>query len=227
MSGKPFEVDRRVTLSWMFGAMAASGVSVSGAYAAPAASPAPWPHDAPPPISPPGYGTDPALLEPVVPWPKTLTETQLRTAAALCDTILPTEGKWPAPSAVGTHHFIDEWVSAPYPAQADDRMRLLNGFAWVEAQAQARYGKEYAALPEPARVEILSDAAKAHADGARFLERMKYLTTGAYYTSEQGVEELGYVGNVAIDGDYPGPTPEAFAHLDQALAKLNLPRRKK
>jgi hypothetical protein len=106
-------------------------------------------------------------------------------------------------------------------------MRLLNGFAWVEAQAKARYGKGYAALPEPARVEILSDAANAHADGARFLERMKYLTTGAYYTSEQGVEELGYVGNVAIDGDYPGPTQEAFAHLDQTLAKLNLPRRKK
>jgi hypothetical protein len=227
VSGKPFEVDRRVTLQWMFGAMAASGVPVSGVYAAPAAAAPPdWPHVAPPPISPPGYGTDPTLFEPVVPWPKTLTEAQLKTAAALCDTILPAEGKWPAPSAVGTHQFIDEWVSAPYPAQADDRMRLLNGFAWVEAQAQARYGKDYAALPEAARAEILGDAAKAHADGARFLERVKYLTTGAYYTSEQGVEELGYVGNVAIDGDYPGPTPDAFAHLDQALAKLNLPRRK-
>ena len=35
---------------------------------------------------------------------------------------------------------------------------------------------------------------------------MKFLTTGAYYTSEPGVAELGYVGNEPLEGDYPGPT---------------------
>ena len=29
-----------------------------------------WPQDAPAPVSPPGYGTDPTLLEPMVPWPR-------------------------------------------------------------------------------------------------------------------------------------------------------------
>ena len=55
---------------------------------------------------------------------------------------------------------------------------------------------------------------------------MKFLTTGAYYTSEQGIEELGYVGNVAIQGDYPGPTKEALAHLEQVLADLKLSKKR-
>jgi hypothetical protein len=178
-------------------------------------------------VTGPGYGTDPKLLEPVVPWPKTLTASQLETVAALTDTILPAEGTYPAPSKIGIHHFVDEWVSAPYPDQKADRIVLLNGFAWVEEQARARHGKAYAKLGGSERATILSDAARADDKGKAFLDKMKFLTTGAYYTSEQGVAELGYIGNVALEGDYPGPTPEALAHLDQVLATLKLSRRKK
>ena len=147
----------------------------------------------------------------------------MATVAALCDTILPSEGPYPAPSKVGVQQFIDEWVSAPYPQQAGDRTILLNGFAWVEQEARARHGKAYAQLDEAARALVLMDAVRAGPAGSAFLDRMKFLTTGAYYTSAEGIEELGYVGNVAITtGDYPGPTPEAMAHLKQVLAALNL-----
>lgn len=218
-----YNVDRRVTLKWLAGAMAMSGVPVSGGYAAQPSSP--WTNITPLPVTAPGYGTDPTMLEPVVPWPKTLTAAQLETAAALSDTILPPEGKWPAPSKVGVHHFIDEWVSAPYLDQQADRRVILSGFAWVEAQAKARHARSYSKLDEAARALILAEAPKADAQGRAFLDKMKFLVTGAYYTSEPGVEELGYVGNTPIEGDYPGPTPEALAHLDGVLAKLNLKRK--
>ena len=217
-------VDRRVTLKWLLGAVAASGVPLNGAYAAaPAASE--WPEPNPAAVSAPGYGTDPKLLEPVVPWPKTLSPAELRNVAAVCDTILPPEGAWPAPSAIGIQDFIDEWVSAPYPEQSSDRPLLLAGLAWLEAAALARHAQGYAALDSPARAIILRDAAEADPRGRRFLDRMKFLTTGAYYTSEAGVEELGYIGNVALEGDYPGPTAEALAHLDLVLAGLKLSRK--
>lgn len=224
MTDTPISVDRRVTLKWMFAAMAAGAAPVQGAYAAPATA-APWP--VVPAGSPPGpgYGTDPNLLEPVVPWPKIMSQSQLATAAAVCDTILPAEGPYPAPSAVGIHEFVDEWISAPYTQQVEDRAVVLAGLAWIEGQGQARYASTYAALDEAKRSLILADAAKADARGKAFLDRMKFLTTGGYYTSEQGIEELGYVGNVPItDSDYPGPTKEALAHLDGVLASLNLKR---
>ena len=229
MSAEPFFVDRRVTLQWLFGAMAAGslpGCATSGAMGAVATEPpGPWPDLAVDPVRAAGYGTDPDLIEGLVPWPRTLTPAQLETAAALCDTILPAEGAWPAPSAIGIQHFVDEWVSAPYPEQAADRMLVLNGLAWVEQEAASRHGRTYAALGGADRAAILRAASAAHAKGADFLRRMKFLTTGAYYTSEPGIEELGYVGNVALEGDYPGPTPEALAHLDRVLADLNLSRK--
>lgn len=222
MSDELVNLDRRVTLKWMLAAMAAGTAPVQGAYAAQAPA-SPWPSTSPPPVTAKGYGTDPNLLEPVVPWPKTLSAAQLATASAVCDTILPAEGQWPAPSTVGIHQFVDEWVSAPYPQQQADRTIVLNGFSWIEAQAEARHGSTYAKLDEAKRSLILADAAKADGRGREFVERMKFLTTGAYYTSEKGIEELGYVGNVPItDSDYPGPTPEAMAHLKGVLASLNL-----
>lgn len=222
MSGEPLNLDRRVTLRWMLAAMAAGSAPVQGTYAAQAPA-SPWPNFSPDPIKAKGYGTDPNLLEPVIPWPKTLTAAQLAMAAAVCDTILPPEGPWPAPSTAGIHQFVDEWISAPYPQQQGDRATILNGFAWVETQAQTRYGSTYAKLDEAKRSLILADAAKADARGKAFLDRMKFLVTGAYFTSEKGIEELGYVGNVPItDSDYPGPTAEAMAHLKGVLAGLNL-----
>jgi hypothetical protein len=221
----PIMIDRRVTLKWLAGAMAASSMPLNGAYAAPPSPNAAWPVVTPPPVTAPGYGTDPTMLEPVVPWPKTLSPAQLETAAALSDTILPAEGQWPAPSKVGVHHFIDEWVSAPYLDQQADRAVLLAGFEWIEREARKRHGRSYAKLDEASRAAILSDAAKADPKGRDFLNKMKFLTTGAYYTSEPGVEELGYIGNTPIEGDYPGPTKEALAHLDKVLASLNLKRK--
>jgi hypothetical protein len=216
-------IDRRVTLKWLAGAVAAGSLPLRGAYAA-AQAQSGWPEGTPAPVTSAGYGTDPTMLEPVVPWPRTLSAPQLRNVAALCDTILPAEGAHPAPSAIGIHDFVDEWVSAPYADQQKDRAIVLAGLAWVEDTAQARHGKAYAALDEAARAAILRDAARADPRGAAFLDRMKFLTTGAYYTSAPGAEELGYVGNEPLEGDYPGPTPEALAHLDQILAGLNLTR---
>lgn len=220
MSDEQLNIDRRVTLQWMLTAMAVGAAPVQTAYAAQAPT-SPWPTAPVDPVKGKGYGTDPNLLEPVVPWPKTLTAAQLATAAAVCDTILPPEGPWPAPSAVGIHQFVDEWISAPYPQQQGDRATILNGFGWIEEQAQTRHTASYAKLDEAKRSLILADAAKA--GGREFVDKMKFLTTGAYYTSEQGVAELGYIGNVPItEGDYPGPTAEAMAHLKGVLAGLNL-----
>ena len=69
----PTNVDRRITLKWMAGAMAATGLPLDGAYGQPNTVVAPWTAVDAPPVTGKGYGTDPTLLEPVGPWPQTLT----------------------------------------------------------------------------------------------------------------------------------------------------------
>lgn len=176
-----------------------------------------------------GYGTDPDLIKPVVPWSRTMTEAQLRTSAALCDMILPEDERSPAASAVGVPDFIDEWVSAPYPQQQDDRAMILVGLEWLEQESQSRFGSSFAAAEEDQKAALLDSIAYPDttapdlANQAEFFRRFRYLTVGAFYTTEAGIADAGYIGNVAIAGDYPGPSEEAMAHLAGVLKQLGLP----
>jgi hypothetical protein len=57
---------------------------------------------------------------------------------------------------------------------------------------------------------------------AGFFRKLRYLAMSAWYSTEPGMAEIGYIGNTPLAGDYPGPTPEALAHLDAALKQLGL-----
>ena len=54
-----------------------------------------------------------------------------------------------------------------------------------------------------------------------FFKRFRYLVVGAYYTTEQGFKDIGYIGNESRSSD-PGPSVEVKAALEQAFAKLGL-----
>jgi hypothetical protein len=55
-----------------------------------------------------------------------------------------------------------------------------------------------------------------------FFERFRFLSVGAFYTTEAGIEDIGYIGNVPISGEYPGPSTEAMTHLAGVLEQLDI-----
>jgi hypothetical protein len=215
-------VDRRTTIKWLMGAMAVGQLAACGDQAKGMS----WPELAA--IKAPGIGKDPNLLEPVVPWPLTLTRAELLAAAALSDLILPAEGEAPAPSAVGVPAFIDEWVSAPYPSQHRDRGLIIPGLAWLDRESFQKSNTAFAsASPEAQKVILDRIAFKDRIEPglekpAEFFGRMRALTMGAYYTTQEGWKDIGYMGNTPITGDYPGPTPEALAHIKGVIAAMGL-----
>ena len=83
---------------------------------------------------------DPDLVNPELLWAKLLTAEERATAAAVCDVIIPADERSPAASAVGVHDFVDEWVSAPYPRQKEDRQIVRGGLAWINTEAHKRFG---------------------------------------------------------------------------------------
>src|ERR1043166_6505661 len=94
-----------------------------------------------------GYGQDPKLLETYKPgdlWPLTFTKEQRSAVAALCDTIIPADERSPSASQLGVHDFIDEWISAPYPKQQEDRKIILVGISWLEHESTKRFKKAFA-----------------------------------------------------------------------------------
>ena len=180
------------------------------------------------PVDAPGYGTDPNLLHPApAPWPKTLSEGQLAAVAALADLLIPRVEELPAASEVGVVEVLDEWVSAPYPAQQTHRALLLSGLDWCDREAERRFNSGFAAAQVEQQRAILDELAAPNGspdlEGPRqFFQGLRTLVTGAYYTSPEGVRELGYQGNTPISGDYPGPSEEAMAHLKEQLDRLGL-----
>jgi hypothetical protein len=199
-------LDRRTTLKWMFAAAATVPSLQAVGYAA-----QPLARDVA--ADQAGYGTDPDLTKewkPGGPWPLTLGVAARLTTAALCDLIIPADATSPAASAVGVVDFIDEWISAPYPQQRGDRGIVLPGLTWIDAEAQTRFGKAFAALDQPQKEAIANDicsAAKAapqFAVAAKFFAKFRDLTAGGFYTTPVGMKDIGYVGNVPLP-KFDGP----------------------
>lgn len=227
-------LSRRETLQWM---MTAAALPLARwtppAMAAAQGTPPPfdevvdWPAALPAPQLAPGYGRDPDLMAPKVPWPLTLDKAQRATIDLLGDLILPADDRSPAAGALGVGAFIDEWISAPYPTQRKDRELVLGGLIWLDAQSRALHGSPFATIA-PAQRAVLLDALTVPAPVARmakpvaFMDTLRHLFVLGFYSLPEGKADMGFIGDQPTPGDYPGPTPEALAHFSNMLAGLGL-----
>jgi len=227
-------MDRRTSLRWILaaGAAGAAGALAPAADGAegtpPESSDAVRVHGAGSvdygTMTRPGYGTDPDLSKSFQPgqvWPLTLSVAQRRLVGVLSDLIIPADAHSPAASAAGIVDFIDEWLSAPYPDCQRDRRIVLEGFAWLDAEARRRSGRDFADI-EPVEQAHLCDsicritgASGAQEMAERFFARYRDLTAGGFYTSPVGRIDLGYVGNL--------PRPHFVGPTATLLKQLGLP----
>ncbi|HWA00044.1 MAG TPA: gluconate 2-dehydrogenase subunit 3 family protein [Caulobacterales bacterium] len=223
---EPITPSRRTTIAWMLAA-AASPLALEGCT-----DPSGWRDVNASPVTGPGYGPDPTLMDPQTPWPLTLTPAQREMLRIAADMILPADDKSPGAGAVHVDAFIDEWVSAPYDQQRGDRRLILSGLAWLDHEAQHRNGAYFAALNDAQRRAIFDDVAykdrvkQGYGKAAAFFNRLRGLVIAGFYTMPEGVADIGYMGNSPIIGPYPGPSGEALAHLRAKLEELHLPTNK-
>lgn len=166
-----------------------------------------------------GYGRDPNMFEGEVPWPRTLSDVQLQTVAVLADVVLPyTSEASPAASTLHVPDFIDEWVSAPYPRQRRDREVILAGIARVDVLSIAQWERpfpELSADQQEALCRALAgdvDKPEVTTSDRSFFRQFTLLVLGGYYTTEVGLAEIGYVGNVPLPS-FPGPPPEVLRRI--------------
>lgn len=210
-------MDRRRAVQWMLSAVAAA--SALGAPNTSLAGPNVSRHI---PVAK-GYGTDPDLTKLYKPgdlWPLTLSETQRAQTTVLCDLIFPADETSPSASSLKVHDFVDEWISAPYPEASVDRTPVLDCIDWFEREAQKRFQKTLIQLS----LDQLHGIADDVAFGAKSKEfqkpfkdfgRFKYVVAGGFYTTPEGMKDIGYVGNVPTV-NFDGPTPEALKHVGLA-----------
>lgn len=220
---EPGGIDRRAALKAMASTAIALPVLHSAAPAAgepltPAAGPARVPAELVAPPGPRGTAWDPDLVRPRVRWSNKLTAGELVTLAALCDMIIPADSKSPAASTVGVPAYINEVVSAPYDWAERDLVQLRGGLAWLNTESRRRFNRTFARLTNAQRTAICDDichqprARDEHKAAATFFDRVRDLTAEGFYTTEAGMKDIGYVGNVALP-KFEGPPPAVLKHL--------------
>ena len=218
-SSPPNRMDRRQAIKWIGAVVAAAAVTdhLLGAPKNPGAKALDGAKS---------IGTDPVLNKSYHPgelWSLTLTAAQLRAAAALIDLILPPDDPKndKLPSQLDVQDFIDEWISAPYENTAADKPIIIAGLDWIDAEARQRFQQDFHQLSEPQKSAIADDICgkapvkKEFKTQVTFFGRFRSLAASGYYTTPQGMKDVGYVGNRPTL-TFDGPTPEALKHLGLA-----------
>ena len=167
-----------------------------------------------------GDAWDPDLVAPTVPWERSLTPDELESLAAICDVIVPADDRSPSASQVGAHDFIDEWVSAPYDRNRNDQVVVRGGLAWLDRESAERFGEgvRFRTLTLDQQHAIcddicfLPDAQPGFEAAARFFDKVRDLTSTAFWTTDDGMRDLQYVGNVPLPRWDPPPA-EVLRHI--------------
>lgn len=128
-----------------------------------------------------------------------LNEDELACIATLCDIILPPTSTAVSATAAGVPEFI-EFIVKDLPSH---QLPIRGGIMWLDIQANTRFSKEFIACSKSQQIEIIDDIAYPDpnnekpdmAVGRKFFDRMRNLTLTGYYTSQEGIKDLGYVGN--------------------------------
>ncbi|MFT5706669.1 MAG: gluconate 2-dehydrogenase gamma chain [Oceanospirillaceae bacterium] len=165
-----------------------------------------------------GSLSDPDLLNPTVHWELLLTQTELVTLAALCDVIIPEDKTSPSASAVGAQHYINEWASAPYYKNKKGLTLIRGGISWLNSESKKRFIHNFEQLNIIQKQQICDDinwlesATDEFRNGAHFFAEVRNLTATAFYTTPEGMADIGYIGNKAL-ASFDGPSAEILKIL--------------
>jgi gluconate 2-dehydrogenase gamma chain len=145
--------------------------------------------------------------------PKFFAAHAYKTLQSLCNSIIPPDNDAKGAVEAGAPEFIDLLTSE----NSDYQLSLGGGLMWLDNTCIDRYGKTYldcAAEQQKEMVDLIAYRKNAKKDpslgqGIEFFSFLRKLTADGFFTSEIGIEYLGYIGNTFVQ-EFPGcpPVPE-------------------
>jgi gluconate 2-dehydrogenase gamma chain len=142
--------------------------------------------------------------------PKFFPPEQYKTLQSLCETIIPADADCGGAIEAGAPEFIDLLTSE----NANYQLKLGGGLMWLDSACADRYGNAYLNCTAQQQKEILDLIAyrknevndPSLCQGVAFFSFLRDLTADGFFTSEIGIQYLGYVGNTFVN-DFRGCPP--------------------
>lgn len=125
------------------------------------------------------------------------TEPEMATITVLADIIIPADDVSGSASEAGVPDFI-EFIVKDKP---ENQTPMRSGLKWLDIQCQERYDQTFRECSEKQQLEMVDaiaypeKAAPEMKKGVAFFSLMRNLTATGFFTSEMGVEDIGYMGN--------------------------------
>ena len=121
-----------------------------------------------------------------------------------------------------------DWICIEYPSYQNTREALR----WIDGFAYTSFDKSFAKCSLDQRKQLLDQIAwpkkakKELAEGVAHFNRLRDFTASGFFSSRMGVQDLKYMGNVALPA-WPGCPEPAMQHIGVShdVMKTRIPSR--
>lgn len=126
------------------------------------------------------------------------TDHEMLTITVLADIIIPKDEKSGSASDAKVPEFI-EFIVKDIPSH---QIPMRGGLRWLDSQCMNRYNNAFKDATAAQQLEMVNDIAwpekvkPGMEQGVAFFNRMRDLTASGFFTSEMGVKDIGYAGNM-------------------------------
>ncbi|MBC7617351.1 MAG: gluconate 2-dehydrogenase subunit 3 family protein [Pedobacter sp.] len=123
---------------------------------------------------------------------------EMATITILANIIIPKDNVSGSASDAKVPEFI-EFIVKDMP---DHQLPMRGGLKWLDLHCFNRYEKSFVEASVSQQISIIDEIAypkRAKPEmqaGVAFFNKMRSLTTSGFYTTEIGIKDIGYVGNV-------------------------------
>jgi gluconate 2-dehydrogenase gamma chain len=146
--------------------------------------------------------------------PTFFTAHEYETVRLLSDLIIPADDRSVSATAAGVPEFID-FTMADQPAR---QTAIRGGLAWLDLECQRRFDKTFTAASEAQRTQVLDDISTygelqpGMTHGQAFFRNFRDLVASGFWTSKEGIADLGFMGNTPV-AEWTGCPPDVLAKL--------------
>ncbi len=126
------------------------------------------------------------------------TKEEMATITILADIIIPKDEV----SGSATDAKVPDFIEFIVKDMPEHQTPMRGGLRWLQLESFKRFDKSFNDISDKQRIEIVDDIAYPNKvkpgmqQGVSFFNLMRDLTSTGFYTSEIGVKDVGYKGNV-------------------------------
>ena len=146
--------------------------------------------------------------------PKFFTAHEYATVTILSDMIIPKDERSGGAIDAGVPEFVD-FMMIDQPAR---QVPMRGGLSWLDQESNSRFNTTFRASTAAQRGQLLDEisglepARPDQSHGLAFFRSFRDLVATGFWTSEMGINDLKFMGNVFVK-DWNGCPPEALKKL--------------